>query len=95
LGELPNLALVTLKIKLRLANLQISINREWRLKNIVADPDPVPFLPLDPGSRMVKKSRSGSRMNIPDHITESLETIFWVEILKFFAADPDSESGIF
>jgi hypothetical protein len=32
-------------------------------------------------------------MNIPDHISESLETIFWVEKLKFFDADP--ESGIF
>jgi hypothetical protein len=26
-------------------------------------------------------------MNIPDHIFESLETIFWVIILKFFATD--------
>jgi hypothetical protein len=28
---------------------------------------------------MDKKSRSGSKMNIPDHISESLETIFWVK----------------
>jgi hypothetical protein len=28
-------------------------------------------------------------MNIPDHISESLETIFWVKILKFFYADAD------
>jgi hypothetical protein len=37
---------------------------------------------------------SGSGMNILDHISESLETIFWVKIvkiLKFFDADP----GIF
>jgi hypothetical protein len=27
-------------------------------------------------------------MNNPDHISESLETIFWVKILKFFVADP-------
>jgi hypothetical protein len=27
-------------------------------------------------------------MNNPDHISESLETIFWVKILKFFDADP-------
>jgi hypothetical protein len=27
-------------------------------------------------------------MNIPDHISESLETIFWVKLLKFFGADP-------
>jgi hypothetical protein len=35
---------------------------------------------------MGKKSRSGSGINIPDHISESLETIFWVKILKFFYA---------
>jgi hypothetical protein len=32
---------------------------------------------------MGKKSGSGSGMNNPDHISESLETIFWVKILKF------------
>jgi hypothetical protein len=32
-------------------------------------------------------------MNIPDHISESLETIFWVKILKFFDADADPGSG--
>jgi hypothetical protein len=36
---------------------------------------------------MGKKSGSGSGMNNPDHISESLETNFWVKILKFFAAD--------
>jgi hypothetical protein len=41
---------------------------------------------------MGKKSRSG--MNIPDHISESLETIFWVKILKFFDADRDPGSRI-
>ncbi len=29
-------------------------------------------------------------MNNPDHIAESLETIFWLKILKFFDADPGS-----
>jgi hypothetical protein len=29
-------------------------------------------------------------MNNPDHISGSLETIFWVKILKFFDADPGS-----
>jgi hypothetical protein len=43
---------------------------------------------------MGKKSRSGSG-TIPDHIFESLETILWVKILKFFDADTDSGSGIF
>jgi hypothetical protein len=32
-------------------------------------------------------------MNILHHISESLETIIWVKILKFFDADPDP--GIF
>jgi hypothetical protein len=27
-------------------------------------------------------------MNNPDHISWSLETLFWVKILKFFDADP-------
>jgi hypothetical protein len=27
-------------------------------------------------------------MNNPDHISESLETIFWVKIFKFLDADP-------
>jgi hypothetical protein len=30
-------------------------------------------------------------MNNPDHISESLETIFCVKILKFFNADPGME----
>jgi hypothetical protein len=39
--------------------------------------------PLDPVSGMGKKSGSGSGMkNNPDHISESLETIFWVKILN-------------
>jgi hypothetical protein len=29
-------------------------------------------------------------MNDPDHISESLKTIFWVKILKFFDEDPGS-----
>jgi hypothetical protein len=33
---------------------------------------------------------SGFRFNTPDHISESLETIFGVKIIKFFDADPDS-----
>jgi hypothetical protein len=35
-------------------------------------------------------SGSGSGMNNPDHISESLQTIFRVKILKFFDADPGS-----
>jgi hypothetical protein len=52
----------------------------------------LPFLPQDLGSKTGKKSASGSGMNNPDHFSQSLETIFWVKILKFFDADP--ESGI-
>jgi hypothetical protein len=37
--------------------------------------DPVPFLPLDPGSGMGKKSRSRSGMNIPDNFSESFVII--------------------
>jgi hypothetical protein len=38
---------------------------------------------------MGEKSGSGSGMNSPDHISESLETIFFkVKILKFFDAHP-------
>jgi hypothetical protein len=58
----------------------------------VADLDPGSgaFWPLDPGSRMGKKSGSGSEMNKPDHISESLGIIFWIKILKFFDADSGS-----
>jgi hypothetical protein len=37
--------------------------------------------------------KSGSGMNIPDYIFESLETTFWVKILKFFDADADPDPG--
>jgi hypothetical protein len=39
---------------------------------------------------MDKKSGFGTGMNKPDNFSESLETIFWVKILKFFDADPGS-----
>ncbi len=34
-------------------------------------------------------------MNIPDHIFDSLETNFWVKILKFFDVNADPDPGIF
>jgi hypothetical protein len=34
-------------------------------------------------------------MNIPGHISDSLETIFWLKMVEFFYADPDPGSGIF
>jgi hypothetical protein len=45
----------------------------------VADPDPVPFWLRDPG--WIKSQDPGSGMTNPDHISWSLETIFWVKIL--------------
>jgi hypothetical protein len=42
----------------------------------VADPDQGSGAFLTPGSGMGKKSGSGSGLNNPDHISESLETIF-------------------
>jgi hypothetical protein len=39
---------------------------------------------------MGKKSRSGSGMNIPGHIPESLEKFFGSKVFKFFGADPGS-----
>ncbi len=56
----------------------------------VADPDPGSGAFLIPGFAMGKISESGSGMNNLDHIFASLETIFWVKILKFFDADPGS-----
>ncbi len=49
--------------------------------------DPVIFWPLDPGSvyRMgkiwirIRDWDTGWTMNIPDHFSESLETVFWVK----------------
>jgi hypothetical protein len=47
----------------------------------VTDPDQGSGAFLTPGSGMGKKSGSGpgsgSEMNNPDHISESLESIFW------------------
>jgi hypothetical protein len=37
---------------------------------------------------MGKKSGTGSGMNNPDHISESLEKMFWDETLKIFDGDP-------
>jgi hypothetical protein len=50
----------------------------------IRDPGWVKTQGSDPGS--------GSEMNILDHISESLETIFWVKIFEFFDADADPGS---
>ncbi len=54
--------------------------------------DPVPFLPLDPGSRIGKKSRSGIRIRDeqPGSYFLELRNHILVKILKFFDADPGS-----
>jgi hypothetical protein len=44
-----------------------------------ADPDPGYGALLTPGSGMGKKSGSGTGMDIPDHFSESLETVFRVK----------------
>ncbi len=49
----------------------------------------------DPGCKKNPDPDPGSEIGIPDHITESLKTIFGLKILKFFNADPDPGSGIF
>ncbi len=42
---------------------------------------------------MREKSRSGSGTNSLDHVSESLETNFLVQIFKFFDADADADPG--
>ncbi len=58
----------------------------------IRDPGYGAFLTRDPGWEKSQDldQGSGSGMNKPDHISESLGTIFWVKILKFFDADPGS-----
>jgi hypothetical protein len=48
---------------------------------------------LGPGWVKNQDPGSGSGMNILDQFSESLETIFWVKILKLFDADADPGSG--
>ncbi len=55
------------------------------LAGSVADPDPGSGAFLTPGSGMGKNQDPD-----PGHVSESLETIFWVKILKFFYEDPGS-----
>jgi hypothetical protein len=58
----------------------------------IADPDPGSGAFLTPGSGMGRKSASGSGMNNPDHIFQSLETTFLVFLgLKY----PGSATRIF
>jgi hypothetical protein len=66
-----------------------------RLMSSVPDQGSGAFLAQ--GSGMEKKSGSG--MNIPDHFSESLETVLGLKIFNFFDADPiwnlfDPRAGI-
>ncbi len=36
----------------------------------------------------IRDGKSGSEMSNPDYISESLETLFWVKMLKYFDVDP-------
>ncbi len=60
-----------------------------QLKTVLRIRDPAFFTP---GSGV---GGIRSRMNILDNFSRSLETIFWVKILKFFDADADPDPGIF
>jgi hypothetical protein len=69
------------------------VHSAWLKTAVLRIRDPVPFLTPGSGNRdsgcvkhQDRDPRYGSGMNIPDHISESLETI-----LKFFDPDP----GIF
>jgi hypothetical protein len=69
------------------------ISEKYFVKNGAADPAPVPSWPLDPGSGIGKKSEpdpgSGSGMNNPDNISESLKKQFFgAKIFKVFDVDP-------
>ncbi len=47
----------------------------------------------DPGWVTNQDPGFGSGNNNPNHISGSLETIFWVDIFLFFDADPDPRSA--
>jgi hypothetical protein len=70
---------------------RFAIKINFKHEDSVADPDPRSGVFFTLGSGMGKKSEYGFGMNKPDHISESLETIFWVKILKFFDGNPGSK----
>ncbi len=59
----------------------------------IADPDPGSGALLTLGSGIRKGKKSGFGMNIPDHFSESLETVFRVINTKilWYGSDPGSE----
>ncbi len=64
-------------------------------KSGVSDPDPGSSAFLTPISVIrdgKKKFGPGMNMNIPDHFSESLETVFGLKMLTFFDENPDPGS---
>ncbi len=61
----------------------------------VVNPDPGFGAFLTPGSGMEKNPDPGFGVNIQDHFSWILETIFQLKIFKFFDADLDPGSAIF
>ncbi len=81
---LPNLGRLSSTQKLRLAT-SLFLPAVLRIRDLVR---------FDPWIRHPgKKSRSGSRMNIPDQIPRAQKQFFGLKILEFFDADPGT--GIF
>ncbi len=96
--DVASTSFVTLKAENHNEKLKIikkAVHDDKKVETIVADPDMGseglfdPWI-QDPG--WVKKSTPESGMNIPDHISESLETIFGLKILNFSDTDPDPGS---
>jgi hypothetical protein len=58
--------------------------------------DPVFFNPWirirNPGCKRIQSKDLGSGLNIPDLIFETLESVFGLQIIKFFGEDQDLES---
>ncbi len=85
MGELrdPSRLLKFLTIGIRTwVKVNSCINRKPVPRAANRDPEWETKLDRDPGT--------GSEMNIPDHFSERLETVFGLQILKFFDADPES-----
>jgi hypothetical protein len=61
-------------------------------KSVLRIRDPVPFWPLDPGWVKDQDPDPGSGMNILDHISDSLEAIFWVKSSLMWIRNRDPKS---
>jgi hypothetical protein len=72
-------------VSIRLKSTDLSQGPDYRVPTVLRIRVPLPFWPL---IRDGYKIRIRIRDNNPDHISESLETIFCIKILKFFYADP-------